>query len=295
MPPMKQRIRNAEELAWFLNHTQRFQGGHVIDLHVQKRRLFDEGTGREITAGTQMTAVIRYNISPLGLEGGYGITRVARLNMMGVTDFSIFEQEGSDYSEIGIIHAEASRGRLRFWFDPQGELYVICEEAELEEVSMPGQWSTIPSGISNWTFQAHSGDLPEIDWFLKHLDQAGLPCAWRGGKRAVNGHPAIRWEGDLLSASLHEDSDCSLVHIQTYGPLDGSGFGVTLRTCVPQRIEAVKVLRALADLVARNFDGTCLTGRRVMERGEWCHASDMHSLPWWEASYGCGEGFWQGR
>lgn len=295
MLPMKQKICTAEELTWFLNHTQRFQGGHVMDLQVQKRRLFDEGSGREVTAGTQITVVICYDISPIGLEGGYGITRVAKLNLMGVTDFSIFEQEGSDFSEIGNIHAEVRHGRIRFWFDPQGELYVICEEAELEEVSMPSEGSTISSGMTNWTLQAHSGDLPEIEWFLQHLDQAGLPCAWREGKRAISGHPAIRWEGDLLSASLHEDGESRLVHIQTYGPLDGSGFGVTLRICDPQRVEAAKLLRVLADLVARNFEGTCLAGRTVMEREEWFQAGEVHATPWWEASYGCGEGFSQGR
>lgn len=265
-----------------------------MDLQVHKRRLFDEGTGRDVTAGTQITAVIRYDISPIGLEGGYGITRVAKLNLIGVTDFSIFEQEGSDFSEIGIIHAEVRCGRLRFWFDPQGELYVICEEADLEEVSMPSESLAMAPGITNWTFQAHTGDLPEIEWFLQHLDQVGFPCAWRGVKRTINGHPAIRWEGDLLSALLPEEGDGRLVHIQTYGPLDSSGFGVTLRTCDSRKVEAARLLRVLADLVSRSFEGTCLIGRRFMEQDDCCLNVEVQGSRWWEASYGCGEGFSQG-
>ena len=38
------------------------------------------------------------------------MARVAKLTMSGVTDFSLFEQEGSDCSEIGVIHAEATGG-----------------------------------------------------------------------------------------------------------------------------------------------------------------------------------------
>ncbi len=286
-------IRNAEDLTWLLNHTQRFQGGHVMDLHIQKRRLFDEGTGRQVTAGTQISAVIRYDISPIGLEGNYGVTRVAKLNLMGVTDFSIFEQEGSDFSEIGIIHAEARSGRLRFWFDPQGELYVICEEAFLEEVSMPNEASWSEPGMTHWTFQAHSDDLPEIEWFLQHLDQMGVPCAWRPIKRTINRHPAIRWEGHFLSVVLPEEGDGRLVHIQTYGSLDGAGFGVTLRTCHSHKQDAARLLRVLAELLSMNFKGTCLIGRGCIEQNECYRPVAVPAWKWWEASHGCGDGFIQ--
>ena len=121
----------------------------MVDLHVHKQRLFDEGTGREVPTSTVITALIRYKFLLGGLDSLHSITRVAKLSMLGVTDFSIFEQEDSDFSEIGIIHAEVSRGQLRFWFDPQGELYVICEEAELEEVSMPSPPQTFPSNITD--------------------------------------------------------------------------------------------------------------------------------------------------
>lgn len=289
---MKQRIRTPEDLAWLLEHTRRFQGGQVSDLHVQKRRLFDEGSSREVMAGTILTAVIRYELPGRECYSFDEITRVAKLTMLGVTDFSIFEQEGSDCSEIGVIHAEVADGRLRFWFDPQGELYVICDEAELEEVSMPTAGRPLPAGITDWTFQAQVGDLPAVGWFLDHLDQAGIPCAWRAAKRSGLSHPAFRWEGHLMPALQQETSQAGLVHIQTYGPLEGCGFGVMLRACDPYGAESGRLLLALADLIASHFEGTCLAGRQIMERDEWC---DAHApvVRWWENSSGRGEGLSQ--
>ncbi len=286
---MKQRTKTPDDLTWLLEHTRRFQGGQVTDVHMQKRRLFDEGTGREVMAGTVLTAVIRYELPTFSTDGTYPITRVAKLTMLGVTDFSIFEQEGADCSEIGVIHAEAREGRLRFWFDPQGELYVICDEAELEEVSMPSSGQPMPSGITDWTFQAQAGELPEISWFLQHLDRAGIPCAWRAAKRPVPCHPAWRWAGHLMPASKQEASEGELVHIQTYGPLDGCGFGVTLRARDPHGTETYRLLLVLADIIMRHFEGTCLAGRHIMERDEWCGAQGHVPAGRLERSSGRGE------
>ena len=292
---VRQRIRNPEDLTWLLSHTHRFRAGQVADIHVHKRRLFDEGTGREVTAGTVLTVVIRYESSSPAHDGPFGITRVAKLTMYGVTDFSVFEQEGSDCSEIGVIHAEATGSRLRFWFDPQGELYVICDEAELEEVSMPSTGRPVPVGVTDWTFQAQAGDLPGVAWFLDHLDEAGVPCAWKAAKRSHPSHPAWRWEGHLMLASNPEASPVGLVQVQTYGPLDGCGFGVTLRACDPHEAEAGRLLRVLADIIARHFQGTCLAGRHIMERDEWCEAQGPSPLRWWEISQGLGDGLGQSR
>lgn len=283
---MKQRVRTPDDLIWLLNHTRRFQGGQVTDLQVQKRRVYDEGSGREVMAGTVLTAVIRYEAPGVDPQGLYAVARVAKLTMHGVTDFSIFEQEGSDCSEIGVIHAEATGGRLRFWFDPQGELYVICDEAELEEVSMPATPRPIPYGITEWTFQALRGDLPGVSWFLEHLDRAGVPCAWRAARKPAPAHPAWRWEGELLPAGSDHGPQGGLVHIHTYGPLDGRSFGVTLRTCDPYEAEAVRLLLVLAEIITRNYEGTCLAGRQVWEGDEWCGAMGAAPGHWEELSSG---------
>src|SRR4029453_14668482 len=104
-------------------------GGYVTDVQMAKRRLFDEGSAREILADTVVTVVVRYCL--------HQMARVAKLTMTGVTDFSMFEQEGADCSTLGGIQTELTDGKFRFWFDPQGELYVVCEEAQLEEVAAP--------------------------------------------------------------------------------------------------------------------------------------------------------------
>ena len=60
---MIRHIRTAEDLAWLLDHSDAFQGGQLLELHVHKQRLFDESSGREIVAGTVLSAVIRYERS----------------------------------------------------------------------------------------------------------------------------------------------------------------------------------------------------------------------------------------
>ena len=103
-------IKNVEDLRWLLGHTGGFRGGYVTDVHLSKRRLFDEGSARDVLADTLVTVVIRYRVRHM--------ERVAKLTMRGVTDFSVFEQEGADCSSLGIIHAECTGEKLRFWFDP---------------------------------------------------------------------------------------------------------------------------------------------------------------------------------
>lgn len=266
---MLRRIKTPEDLAWLLDHSHAFHGGQIHELHVRKQRLFDESSGCEVVAGTVLAAAIRYEVAVRGPEGLYAVTRMARLTMRGVTDFSIFEQEGADCSEITFIHAEAFGGRFRFWFDPRGEFYVVCDEAELEEVSRPGHPRPIRVGMSEWTFQAQTGELPTVAWLLKHLDCAGLPCAWRPIKRSTRSHPALQWEGDLVPAAVHKAAPRTGLHVQTYGRLDGADFGITLRAIDPHENGTGRLLVVLADIIARNFSGTCLAGNHVMERAEW--------------------------
>ncbi|MBI3604315.1 MAG: hypothetical protein HY205_07720 [Nitrospirae bacterium] len=272
---MKHRIKSADDVAWLLDHTHAFQGGQVVDVHIHKRRLLDEATGREVPAGTVITAVIRYDAAVRGIGEHHTITRVAKLLMSGATDFSIFEQEGADFSEIGVIHAEASGGRLRFWFDPHGELYVICDEAEIEEVSTPGPAKPMRSGMTEWTFQSQTGKLPAAAWFLEHLDRAGLPCAWRAVKRSAASHPTLRWEGYLVPASDQglpqgtQTKPKSGIHLRAFGPLDGCNFVLTLRATAPHENGTGQLLITLADLIARSFAGTCLAGNQIMEGEEW--------------------------
>lgn len=265
---MRHRIKTADDLAWLLEHTHAFHGGHVTDLYIRKQRLFDEATAREVTAGTTITAIIRYQLTVRGSHGRYLLTRVAKLTLMGATDFSIFEQDGADCSELTMIQAEASGGRLRFWFDPCGELYVICDEAELEEVSTPGLSRPVLTDITEWTFQAPVGKLPAVAWFLEHLDRAGLPCAWRAIKRSATSHRMLRWEGHLVPTSVHS-SPRGGVHVQAYGPLDGCDFVITLRASDPHEGMTGRLLAALADLIARSFTGSCLAGNQIVEGREW--------------------------
>ena len=258
---MKTPIKNVEDLRCLLGHTGGFSGGYVTDVQVSKRRLLDEASGREVPAGTTVTVVIRYRVRQMA--------RVAKLTMTGVTDFSMFEQEGADCSTLGGIQAELNDGKLRFWFDPQGELYVVCEEVQLEEVAAPSLEPLSLELVAQWTFQSELPNWPTVTWLLAELDVAGVPCTWWATTPSSWRHPSIQWEGDLLPASIQGTVDATGVHCMLYGPLDGPGFGVMLRVRGVQDRRTGQVLSLLADRIVQRFSGQCLVGNTIIPGGEW--------------------------
>jgi len=258
---MKYQVVNIEDLRWLLGHTGGFRGGYVTDVQVSKRRLLDEASGREVLAGITVIVVIRYRIRQMA--------RVAKMTMTGVTDFSMFEQEGADCSTLGIIQAEWTDGKLRFWFDPQGELYVVCDEAQLEEVAAPSLEPLSLEQVAQWTFQSESPDWPTVTWLLAELEVAGIPCTWQATAPSAGRHRSIQWEGDLLPVSRQGAMAAPGVHGMLYGPLDGPGFGVVLRVLVVQDRRIGQVLSLLADLIVQRFSGQCLVGNTIIPGVEW--------------------------
>lgn len=258
---MKHTIKSEEDLRWLIGHTGGFRGGYVTDVHMSKRRLFDEETGRDVLAGTAVSVVIRYTLRD--------IVRVAKLTMTGVTDFSIFEQEGADCSVLTVIQAEAAAGRLRFWFDPQGELYVVCEEVEFEEVSVPVVELGSGQELARWTFQSQAAERPSVEWLLAALDRAGIPCAWREAKRSSRAHPAIQWQGDLIPSGEPSEGATNRVRVMVYGALDQEGFGIMLRVQAPQGGKGTRVLAALADHITQSYLGRCLVGTTIIPGEQW--------------------------
>ena len=265
-------IKDVEDLRWLLGHTGGFRGGYVTDVQMAKRRLFDEGSGREVLADTLVTIVVRYHLRQM--------ERVAKLTMKGVTDFSIFEQEGADCSSLGVIHAECTAGKLRFWFDPQGELYVVCDEAQLEEVTMPSSDDRLREPVARWTFQSQTAEWPTVEWLLEELDGAGLPCTWKKAKTPHAGKSVIQWEGTLLPAQGADTIEEAAVHVMLYGPLDGAGFGILLRVDGSHTSAANRVLSCLSDLIVRRFSGQCLVGNTIIPGGEWLNWKSLEQLRW---------------
>ena len=258
---MKYQVVNIEDVRWLIGHTGGFLGGYVTDVQVSKRRLLDEASGREVLAGTTVTVVIRYRIRQMA--------RVAKMTMTGVTDFSMFEQEGADCSTLGIIQAELTDGKLRFWFDPQGELYVVCDEAQLEEVAAPSLEPLSLEQVAQWTFQSEMPDWPTVTWLLAELAVAGTPCTWQATAPSAERHSSIQWEGDLLPVSMQGARDATGVHGMLYGPLDGPGFGLVLRVRGVQGRHTGQVLWLLADVIVQRFSGQCLVGNTIIPGGEW--------------------------
>lgn len=258
---MKYQVVNIEDVRWLIGHTGGFRGGYVTDVQVSKRRLLDEASGREVLAGTTVTVVIRYRIRQMA--------RVAKMTMTGVTDFSMFEQEGADCSTLGIIQAELTDGKLRFWFDPQGELYVVCDEAQLEEVAAPSLEPLSLEQVAQWTFQSEMPDWPTVTWLLAELAVAGTPCTWQATAPSAGRHASIQWEGDLLPVSMQDARDTTGVHCMLYGPLDGPGFGLVLRVRGVQGHDIGQVLSLLADVIVQRFSGQCLVGNTIIPGGEW--------------------------
>ena len=272
---MKHPIKSKEDLRWLLGHTGGFRGGYVTDVQMSKRRLYDEGSGREVLTDTIVSIVIRYRIRQ--------VARVAKLTMQGVTDFSIFEQEGADCSTLSIIQAEETAGKFRFWFDPQGELYVVCDEAELEEVAMP--LIEVPSrqSVAQWSFHSDAAEWPTSDWLLGELDRLGLPCAWRSTKPARGRHPAIQWEGDFVPTSSRGSTRPKGIHVMLYGPLDGPGFGLVLQVIGNPTKVASRALSQVADAIVQRYAGQCLVGNTIIPGEEWLSWKLLEQQRWVDA------------
>ena len=269
---MQMPIKDVEDLRLLLGHTGGFRGGYVTDVQMAKRRLFDEGTARQVLTDTVVTVVIRYSLRQM--------ERVAKLTMKGVTDFSVFEQEGADCSTLGVIQAECTAGKLRFWFDPQGELYVVCDEAQLEEVCLPSSDDRLREPVARWTFQSPTPQWPTVEWLLKELDQAGLPCAWKKTKALQESGSLIQWEGTLLPAQGLDAIEQAAVHVMLYGPLDGPGFGILLHVNGSRGAAANRLQSCLSDLIVRRFSGQCLVGNTIIPGEEWSNWKSLEQLRW---------------
>jgi len=258
---MQHGIKTIEDLRWLMAHTGGFRSGYVTDVQMSKRRLFDEETGRDVLADTTVTITIRYQLR--------GMVRVAKLVMNGITDFSIFEQEGADCSSLSIIQAECTAGRLRFWFDPQGELYAVCEEAHFEEVAAPLVPVHPLPELARWTFQGQSPEGPTVSWLLTELEQAGVPCSWVAARKRRVTDSLMRWEGDLTPDSDADDDQLHAVRVMVYGAQDGEGFGIVLRALGEQNRHVSQVLAVLADRITQRYAGTCLVGTTMIPGREW--------------------------
>lgn len=267
---MKHHIKHQEDLRWLIAHTAGFRGGYITDLQMSKKRLLDEDSGHQVFVGTTVTVVIRYAIRDM--------MRVARLTMNEVSDFSVLEQEGCDCSSLEGIHAELTEDRLRFWFDPQGTLYVVCEEASIEEISTPCSEREAARAFAQWTFQTEEGHAPTVEWILSHLDEAGIPCTWRGGRGKSRRNPVIRWEGELLPSFGEDGERAPSIQIVAYAPIHGSGFGMTLRAPETPNRDCGRVLALVADLIARTYSGTCLVGETFFSRNEWLNWKSLESV-----------------
>jgi len=258
---MQHAIITVEDLRWLMAHTGGFRSGYVTDIQMAKRRLFDEESGRDVLADTTVSMTIRYQLR--------GMVRVAKLVMSGVTDFSIFEQEGSDSSALSVIQAEHSDGRLRFWFDPQGELYAVCEEAHLEEIATPVLAGQVRPELARWTFQGHEGEAPTASWFLTELEESGVPCSWAISKKRRVSDAPVRWEGDLTPADDGTRPRGNAVRVLVYGAQDSEGFGVVLRALGTPDRAVSRVLTMLADRITQRYAGSCLVGTTIIPGREW--------------------------
>ncbi|MEX5215967.1 MAG: hypothetical protein NW703_17635 [Nitrospiraceae bacterium] len=266
---MAHRIQSIEDVAWLLRHTRGFRGGQVTDVHVSRRQVFDENDCCEVLADTVVTIVIRYYIEVQEASHRRRLLRLARFRMLGVTDFSIFEQEGANSAAIDALQAEIQQGRLRFWFDQYGEIYVICESAELEEVAYP---DTLPEKqeATQWLFQARDADAPSVAWLLDQLDRAGMPCVWKPRSRA-NGNglgkgtgPHVLWAGELRISPSRTTLSRDSLEVQAYGPLDGRSFGVMLRAQDSERDAGRHLLSAVAEILTNHFPGESIAGQTLI-------------------------------
>ncbi|MBS0171823.1 MAG: hypothetical protein JSR62_15865 [Nitrospira sp.] len=262
---MTHSITTAEDLRWLLTHTQGFRGGQITDVHVAKRRMFDEESGRDVMVGSTVTVHVTYSANE--------VLRAAKLTMQAVTDLSLFEQEGGDWTLVGPIQVELSEGKLRFWFDPHGNLYVVCEDAIFEEVSLPHPDGGREEAVEQWLFQADSGEAPTVDWLLSQLDQLGMPCVWKAATSPEFPGGGLSWQGELLAAHRGEARQTAFLAVQAYGPIDGGGFGIRLEFHGAGSRSDNRLLSTVAHVITHAYAGTCLAGQSLLppEKGRHHH------------------------
>jgi hypothetical protein len=182
-----------------------------------------------------------------------------------------------------VIQAECTAGKLRFWFDPQGELYVVCDEAQLEEVAVPFLDEQARELPAQWTFQSPVAEWPTVEWMLDALDGVGLPCVWKHAKPSNGRRSIIQWEGTLLPAHGPDAIDQGAVRVLLYGPLEGAGFGIVLHVVGAKGGAANRVLSCVSDLIVRRFSGQCLVGNTIIPGGEWIGWKSLERQRWMNA------------
>lgn len=261
---MTRHLHNQDDLAWLLRHSRGFRGGHLAEFHVDRRYLYDEQARRDVLAGTTVTVLIRYAIDPVPGAADAPIHRLTRMRFVGVSDFSCFEQDGGHSGMIDAMQTEVHQGRLRFWFDQYGEVYIVCEEAELEEVAIPGRLPEADRATA-WVFQAHQGVLPSVSWLLEQLDRAGLPCVWQE-ERVSKGQPTtLRWTGRLATNPMDGLLPQGVIALLGYGPLDGHAFGLAAEARHhDQRSDAL--LRAVVGIVTTHYGGESVEAQHAGSR-----------------------------
>lgn len=261
---MKQSIRNAEGLTWLLRHTRAFRGGRLVECHVMRRLLFDDRLDREVPAGTTVTLTVRYEYLECEPSAGEAssartlprVHRVAQLRCEGVSDFSLFEQEGADGGRIDALQVECYDERIRLWFDQYGEVYVVCDVVEFDEVALP-MARTAGTPPREWAFQSRTGALPSVDWLLRQLDSRRLPCSWRADQKQDVRAQGYVWSGVLTRRAGREGPAQQGVVLQGSVAIDGAAFGVVVR--VPGDGAADDALvAAVMDVMTEQFEGDYL-------------------------------------
>ena len=123
-----------------------------------------------------------------------------------------------------------TRGKLRFWFDPQGDLYVVCEEAMLEEVSLPHSDGDLGGAVAQWTFQADSGEAPTVAWLLDSWIRRERPVSGERSHQRPAAHQRCVGRGSWWPQPMQMPVRPQRLAVQTYGPIDGAGFGIALQS-----------------------------------------------------------------
>ncbi len=261
---MKHGLDQSDDLVWLLRHTRGFRGGYIAEFHVERRYLFDENRRCDVVTGTTVSMLIRYSVDMNRNGRMEPIQRLARMHYFGVTDFSFFEQEGAHSGSIVALQVEIHLGKFRFWFDQYGEVYVVCEQAELEEVATPGRLLAEDT-VEEWVFQAQAGTLPTVSWLLAQLDRAGLPCVWREEHASSPGTNPLHWTGLLELSAVDGTRPAGAISIQGYGELDGHAFGLAAMTRTYDR-GSDALLRSLGGIVTGHFVGDLVESKRGAAR-----------------------------
>ena len=77
------------------------------------------------------------------------------------------------------------------------------------------------------------------------------------------------WEGELIAATETNAGPAAALRVETYGPIDGAGFGISLQVHEAAGRSSGRLLSLVSDRIMQHYPGTCLVEQTIFSNEDW--------------------------